>query len=292
MSTRKKVAPPTGADRIPKPSMGWYRVPDTGEKLRRVTTILTLGSSKGEALTMWAGNITAETAMANLPYLVSSLLDTAKREAATKWLKRAHTRKKDERADVGGAVHRVIEAHVLRQPLPAEFSAHPELAPFLRHFEAFVAEWQVEFVASEMVVGSPEYGYAGTLDYLFRSAVLAALLKLPPDTVFIGDTKTGGELDVKGVYPEAALQQAAYRRASVAWLRNGSRVPMPETHSVGMVLHLRPEGYRLVPVECGDAVFEAFRVVQANAEWASGLSKTVVGEALSPPATISEGAAA
>lgn len=292
MTARKQKIPPTGADRIPKPSMGWYRVPETGEKLRRVTTILSLGSTKGEALTMWAGNITAETAMANLPYLVSSLLDPAKREQATKWLKRAHTRKKDERADVGGAVHRVVEARVLRQAMPAEFSANPELAAFLTHFEAFVSEWQIEFVASEMVVGSTEYGYAGTLDFLFRSVPLAVLLKLPLDTVFIGDTKTGGELGVKGVYPEAALQQSAYRMASVAWLRDGMCVPMPATHTTGIVLHLRPEGYELKPVECGDAVFAAFRVIQANAAWASGLSKTVVGEALRLPSSADHGVAA
>ena len=65
---RKTASAPTGTDRIPKPSQGWYRVKGTDLKLRRVTTILEQGCSKGDALTFWAGNITAETAMNNLPY--------------------------------------------------------------------------------------------------------------------------------------------------------------------------------------------------------------------------------
>lgn len=288
---------PTGTDRIPRPSQGWYRVKGTDLKLRRVTTILEQGTSKGDALTFWAGNITAETAMNNLPYLVSSSLHPDRRTEAYDWLRRAHTRKKDERKDVGSAVHRVIEAHVLGQPMPDELLTDDELAPFLDHFLRFVEEWQVEFEASEMVVGNEEQGYAGTLDYLLRSPLIAAALSaylgvdIPASAVFCGDTKTGGELDVKGVYPEAALQMAAYRKARVAWLRDGTKVPMPATFWAGVVLHLRPEGYRLIPAVADDAVFEAFLTVKRNAEWTSGLSKTVIRPALTIPAPAEERAA-
>jgi hypothetical protein len=289
---------PTGTDRIPKPSQGWYRVKGTTLKLRRVTTILEQGCSKGDALTFWAGNITAETAMNNLPYLVSSSLRPEQRTEAYDWLRRAHIRKKDERADIGTAVHRLVEAHVLGTPMPAELLTDEELAPFLDHFLRFVEEWQVTFEASEMVVGNEEAGYAGTLDYLLRSPLIAAALsaylgtQVPDDAVFLGDTKTGGELDVKGVYPEAALQMAAYRKARVAWLRDGTKVPMPSTYSTGVVLHLRPEGYRLIPAVADDAVYDAFLTVKRNAEWTTGLSKTVIRPALTLPATNTEERAA
>jgi len=282
---------PTGSDRIPRPSQGWYRDPVTGQKLRRVTTILEQGCAKGDALTFWAGNITAETAMDHLPQLVAASLDPTKRAEMTTWLKRAHIRKKDERSDIGSAVHTLIEAHVLGQPMPAELLDDPEMQPFLQHFFRFIDEWQIEFEASEMVVGSYEQGYAGTLDYLLRSPLLAEIYGLPANTVFMGDTKTGGELDVKGVYPESALQMAAYRNAPVAWLRDGSQVPMPPTYSTGVVLHLRPEGYRLIPVFCGDDVFRAFLVIQQAAEWASGLSKKVISDALTVPTSAKEPAA-
>jgi hypothetical protein len=288
---RKTTAQPTGADRIPRPSQGWYRDKVTGAKYRRVTTILSLGSTKGDVLARWAGNLVAETAFAHLPQLVAASLRPDERAEKQAWLSRAPLRKKDERADIGSAVHHIIEAHVLGQPIPAALTADREMVPYLRHFEAFVRDWQVEFEASEMVVGSTRHGYAGTLDYLLRSPLIAAALGTPVTATFMGDTKTGGELDVKGVYPEAALQMAAYRAADIAWLRDGTTVPMPATHSTGVVLHLRPEGYRLIPVVCDDAVFAHFRVVQQAAEWVSGLAKTVVGDALALPANFRKAAA-
>lgn len=284
------TAPAAGPDRIPKPSQGWYRVPGTDIKLRRVTTILSTGFPKPQ-LVFWAANLTAEDAFAHLPRLVAASLNPADKEEAYDWLRKGHIRKKDERADIGGAVHDVIEAHVLGQPIPESFLTDEEIAPYIDNFLRFVAEWEIEFEASEMVVGNLTDGWAGTLDYLFRSAPIAHLLKVPARTLFVGDTKTGGELDEKGVYPEAGAQMSAYRRAEVAWLRDGTQIPMPKVHDVGIVLHLRPEGYRPMPLKCGDDVYEVFRHVQAVAEFQRVLSKSVVGEALTLP-TISEERAA
>lgn len=291
---RRKAAAkpvPTGADRIPKPSQGWYRDKVTGEKYRRVTTILDLGMPK-TALIFWAGNITAETALDNLPYLVSSSLRPAQREEAYDWLRRAHTRKKDARAEIGSAVHKVIEAHVLGQPIPEDLLDDDEIRPYLEHFLQFVTDWQVTFEASEMVVGNSTDCYAGTLDYLLKSPLIADRIGAPADAVIIGDTKTGGELDVKGVYPEAGIQMSAYRAAEVCWLRDGTRLPMPAMHTTGVVLHLRPEGYRLIPVQCGPEVYAAFLHIKSVAEFQSTTANTVVGDALRPPAIITKGAAA
>lgn len=276
------TAPAAGPDRIPRPSQGWYRVPGTDIKLRRVTTILSQGFPKPQ-LVFWAANITAADALATLPNLVRSSLRPEDKEAAYDWLRKGHIRKKDERAEIGGAVHDLVEAHVLGNPMPEALLDDRELAPFLENFLRFVTEWEIEFEASELVVGNLTDGWAGTLDYLFRSRRIARVLKVPARTLFVGDTKTGGELDEKGVYPEAGAQMAAYRRAEVAWLRDGTQVPMPQVHDVGIVLHLRPEGYRPMPLKCGDDVYEAFRHVQQVAEFQRVLSKSVVGEALALP---------
>lgn len=290
--SRKKAAapPPTGTDRIPQPSQGWYRVPGTDTKLRRVTTILSQGFPKPQ-LVFWAANLTAEDAFAHLPRLVAASLNPADKEEAYDWLRKGHIRKKDERADIGGAVHDVIEAKVLGTPIPESFLTDDEIAPYIDHFLRFVAEWEIEFEASEMTVGNFTDGWAGKLDYLFRSRLIARLLNVPPQTLFVGDTKTGGELDEKGVYPEAGAQMSAYRRAEVCWLRDGTQIPMPKCHDVGIVLHLRPEGYRPMPLKCGDDVYAVFRHVQAVAEFQRLLSKSVVGEALALPQTSEERAA-
>lgn len=267
----------TGPDRIPRRNrLGWYVNPLTGERLRSVTTILNQGSPK-EPLIFWAANLTAQTAIANLPYLVKSSLHPAERETAYDWLRKEHTRTKEARGDLGSAVHDVIEAKVLGLPVPPALLNDAEMRPYLLHFEAFIRDFAVTFEASEMVVANPACGYAGTLDYLFRSPYLFG------GALLMGDTKTGGQLDVKGVYAEAGLQEAAYAHCTTGWLRDGTEVPFPEVHTTGIVLHLRPEGYRVIPVDCGPEVFAAFRHVQQVAEWTRVLSKSVVGEAITPP---------
>ena len=281
---------PIGTARIPRRSTaGFYKDPVSGDLLRSVTTILNQGAPK-EALIHWAGKIVAETAMEHLPQLVraSRRPDTAKE--MLDWLKRAHTRKKDERADIGSAVHQLIEAEILGTPIPDDVRDNPEMVPYVANFRRFVEEWQVEFEASEMVVANYAERYAGTLDYLLRSRPLARALGAPADAVFPGDTKTGGELDertydgnVRGVYPTAGVQMSAYRRCTHGWMRDGSRVELPLAFEVGVVLHLRPEGYRLYPMRCGDDVFAAFLKIRDVAEFETGLAKNVVGQALTPP---------
>jgi len=287
----KKVETPTGEARIPNRSQGWYRDKETGEKLRSVTTLLGQGCPK-PGLMFWAANITAQDAMDNLPYLIGASLHPDQREAAYDWLRKGHVRKKEERGDLGTAVHDIVEALVLDSPLPESVLADPDMAPYLENFLQFVKDWEVTFEASEMVVANYTHGYAGRLDYMFYSPPIAGLLKVPPVTLFMGDTKTGGELDEKGVYPEAGLQMAGYRRAEMCWMRDGSKVPMPMTHSTGIVLHLRPEGVRVMPLNCGDDMFEAFLDVYKVAEFERVLSKTVVGAPLVLPTATSEGEAA
>jgi hypothetical protein len=281
---------PIGEARIPRRSTaGFYKDHVTGELLRSVTTILSQGSPK-EALIHWAGKLVAETAMEHLPQLVRASRNPATAKEMTDWLKRAHTRKKDERADLGTAVHNLIEAKVLDSPIPDSIANDPDMAPYVRNFEAFVQDWQIRFTASEMVVADYEHKFAGTLDYLLRSPLLAAALGCPPDMDIPGDTKTGGELDARtydgnihGVYPEAGVQMSAYRKAKYGWMRDGTRIVMPPRHEVGVVLHLRPQGYRLYPVRCGDDVFEAFTFIRRVAEFQTGPAKNVVGPALQIP---------
>lgn len=311
--TAKKKPPATGAGRIPARSQGFYRDPETQERYRSVTTILNQGVPK-EQLIFWAGNTVAECAMENLPYLVRASRSKQLAIEAFDWLKRAHTRKKDERAEIGSAVHTIIEAQILGQPVPDELLDDPEMAPFLEHFLRFISDFGVTFEASEMVVANPEEKYAGTLDYLVRSArivdALVSLDLLPADadrdTCLMGDTKTGGEMcmgdgecvkarpyefkkcldvmhTIKGVYAEAGLQMSAYRAAQIAWLRDGTKVPMPATHPVGVVLHLRPEGYLVVPALCDERVFDHFRHARRVADWTSETSKTVIAPPLAIP---------
>lgn len=305
-------AQPKKKDKGPIPARqtnGYYADHVTGDRLRSVTTILSGGVPK-PALVHWAGNMVADSAIENLPALVAASRHPERLAELRTWLTRAHTRKRDERAEVGGLVHQVIESRLLGTELPqvirigdTEWAIDgPELAPFLEHFLRFEEEWEPRWTASEMVVANADDGWAGTLDYLLGAegrigdALRGAGYEVDPEGDLMGDTKTGGEWNrlttaghVHGVYPEAGLQMSAYRRAKVAWLRDGSRVPMPATAQVGIVLHLRPEGYRLYPTRCGDLEYRYFRYAQVVDEWSSRISSAkadepVIGKALELPA--------
>lgn len=303
---------PKKKDRGPIParqSNGYYADHGTGDRLRSVTTILSGGVPK-PGLVHWAGNTCTDSAIENLPALVAASRFPERLAEMRDWITRAHTRKKDERAEVGGLVHKVIESRLLGTQLPEVIAIGdtewaidgPELAPFLQHFLAFEQEWAPRWTASEMVVANPEHGYAGTLDYTIGAeGRIGEELRdrgyaVDPTGDVMGDTKTGGTWDrvtsaghVHGVYPEAGLQMSAYRNAQVCWLRDGTRVPMPQTAQVGVVLHLRPEGYRLYPVRCGELEYAYFRHAQMVDEWSSRIASAraddpVIGKALQAPA--------
>lgn len=303
---------PKKKDRSPIParqSNGYYADHDTGDRLRSVTTILSGGVPK-PGLVHWAGNTCTDAALDALPQLVLASRFPEQFEALRSWIKRAHTRKKDERAEVGSLVHGVIESRILGTELPEVIRVGdtewrvdgPELAPFLEQLLRFEQEWQPDWRSSEMVVANPDDGYAGTLDYtiaangLIGRALIASGYAIDLAADLMGDTKTGGDWDhvtsaghVHGVYPEAGLQMSAYRNAKVAWLRNGEKVPMPPTNEVGVVLHLRPEGYRLYPTRCGDLQYRYFRHAQMVDEWSSRMASAkaddpIIGKPLVLPA--------
>lgn len=300
-------------DRGPIPARqgnGYYADHATGDRLRSVTTILSGGVPK-PALMFWAAKMCTDCAIDTLPGLVAASRDPQALAGLRAWILNAHTRKKDERADVGSAVHAIIEAKLLGLPMPEAIMVgdelvrlgSDELAPFVANVDRFLAEWEPEFTASEMVVANPTDGYAGTLDFMVRGdgrigdALRALGYKVATNALIMGDTKTGGDWDrrtsaghVHGVYPEAGLQMSAYRHAEVCWLRDGSRVLMPSPIAeVGVVLHLRPEGFRLYPARCGEAEYQYFRYAQMVDEWSSRIASAkatepVIGKPLALPA--------
>lgn len=253
---------------------GYYEDPQTGEHLRSVTTILNQGMSK-IPLKYWAANHTAQVAMENLEFLNDSVGNARSEKVAYDWLRKAHVRAADTRADIGSAVHALIEADILGEPIAEGIVNDPNMQPYLRHFHQFVNDFKVTFHASEMVVANYTHGYAGTLDCIFSSPFIG------DGKPRIGDWKTGGELDVKGVYAEAGLQSAAYRHAEKAWLRDGRKVRMPKTFG-GTIFHLRPEGLRVISVRCNQVMFEAFLTAKKNAEFVTDVAKTVVGKPIHP----------
>jgi hypothetical protein len=224
-----------------------------GREFPSVTAIIK-GGVPAPFLTQWAAKAAAEYAIANLDRLAALPPGQAVRE-----VKRAPWRQRDQAADLGTAVHAVIEADASSHPRP---TLPAEARPWVAAFDQFAADHRPAWIASEATVFSRRYGYAGTLDAIVGLTGRPGLVLL--------DVKTG-----RGVYPEAALQLAAYAHAEFIGRPDGAEVPLPPIDS-GAVLHLRPAGYQLVPVPVGQAVLEAFLAALAVFRWTTDLAPNIL----------------
>jgi hypothetical protein len=224
-----------------------------GREFPSVTAILK-GGVPAPFLVQWAAKAAAEYAIANLDRLALLPPGQAVRE-----VKGAPWAARDAAADLGAAVHALIEAEATGRTRPV---LPTEAGPLVAAFDRFVREHRPVWVASEQTVFSRRYGYAGTLDAIAGLAGRPGLMLL--------DVKTG-----RGVYPEAALQLAAYAHAEFIGHPDGTEHPVPEVEG-GAVLHLRPTGYQLIPVPVGQAVLEAFLAALAVFRWATDLAPNIL----------------
>lgn len=224
-----------------------------GREFPSVTAVIK-GGVPAPFLAPWAAKAAAEFAVANLDRLALLPAGQAVRE-----VKQAPWAARDRAAGLGDLVHAAVEAYATGQPRP-ELPA--EATPFLAGFDRFLADHTPRFVCCEATVYSRRFGYAGTLD---------AVCELPAGgQVTLLDVKTG-----KRVYPEAALQLAAYAAADFIGSPDGTQQPLPPIEAAA-VLHLRPDGYQLVPVPIGRAVLEAFLAALAVFRWTTDLALNVL----------------
>lgn len=272
---------------------GYYADPLTGARLRSVTTVQN-GGVPNSALLRWTANLTAEAAVSQIPRLVAAMRDPDRLAEAERWLARASDRDRDRRGSIGTAVHKIIESRVLKVEPPSQVRVGdevwnidgPELEPYLRNFHQFELDWVPEWQASELIVANPEHGYAGTLDFIVSSdgpigdALRHAGFDVPKGVGILGDTKTSGtwgrvlrDGTIHGVYPAAGMQMAAYRHATTCWVSARERMPMPVSAPVGIVLHIRPEGYALYPCRADEEIYVYFRHAQMVDEWGARIAK-------------------
>lgn len=233
----------------------FYVEPETGEKVPGVTSVLNMLPKP--FLRYWAAKVVAEEAVEDLGSLVSLVLrDPA---AAVDHLKRAPDRFTRKAADVGTEAHDLFERMAKGEPLGR---VHPDLKVYVDHFDDFLQTVQPEYHFMEETVWSDEHSYAGSFD---------AFATIQGERVWL-DNKTTRS----GVHEEVGLQLAAYRFADHILREDGSRTPMPKADG-GAVVHVRPEGWKVVPVRCDEAVFDAFLHLRKVFDYEGELKKTIVG---------------
>jgi hypothetical protein len=184
----------------------FYTAPN-GEEYPSVTTILSILNKP--ALLNWAAKVEREMVMSVSADLYQDVAETP-RMSKMAWSTTLQTRLGKEKAakklmdkasDIGSQAHSLIEWN-LKASLMYEAGPSPHVTD--KATWAFMAweDWKksvdLKPVFVEQTVFSETHGYAGTMD----------LLAYVNDVLTVLDWKTG-----KAVYPEALVQNAAYRHA-------------------------------------------------------------------------------
>lgn len=234
----------------------FYVNPETSEKVPGVTSVL--GMLPKDFLRYWAAKVVAEEALADLGSVVSIAMRDP--QAAIDYLKRAPDRNTGKAADTGTAAHDLFEKMARGQTLGR---VHPDLKPFVDHFGEFLEVAQPEMLFMEETVWSEEHAYAGSFD---------GFGVIQGERVWL-DWKTTRS----GIHPEVGLQLAAYRFADYIIREDGGRVPMPKADG-GAVLHVRPEGWQLVPVKADEESFEVFLHLREIFRYEKEYKSSIVGK--------------
>lgn len=230
-------------------------------KGRGVTTLIGQGYPKN-ALQYWAAKEVA-TAAVDERDIWEPLAQRA-RNAAWEYLKEAPFRDRDAAANRGQEVHRYAELLQSGE----EVEVPEELVHHVDQYLRFRDEWQPTDEIVEGVVVNRTQVYMGTFDSIatlpgFAAACERQRLKFVPagDRVLY-DIKTSRS----GVYPEVALQLAAYRYAEtyLPEPNGGDELPMPEVDGCA-VLHVTGDDYQLIPVDAGPKAFRVFLYVAQTA---------------------------
>jgi hypothetical protein len=236
----------------------FYVAPESGVKVPGVTSVL--GMLPKDFLRYWAAKVVAEEAVADLGTTVSiAMRDPA---AAIDFLKRAPDRNTNKAADTGTAAHDLFERLAKGEVLGR---VHPDLEPFVRHFSEYLDVVQPEYHFMEETVWNDTHQYAGSFD---------AFATIQGEKVWL-DNKTTRS----GIHAEVGIQLAAYRYAEAILRPDGSRIPMPKADG-GAVLHIRPEGWQLVPVRADEAMFEVFLHLREIFDFEKNVKSTIVGDAV------------
>jgi hypothetical protein len=238
----------------------FYEIGD--RKYRRVSSILNCANKEG--LVPGAVKATA--------LHIQALSDAG---ADIDWIdvKREYKRQWKAKADNGTVIHDTILKIARDEPLEFEdYTADQHKT--LDQFENWRRAFAPRFLHRECVVYNTRLDYAGQFDFM---ALIGGVLVL-------GDYKTGSD-----IWPETALQLAAY--ANAEWLidLDGNHVPMP-TAQEWAIVHLRPDRQQMFRIDDSKVMreaWQAFQGLRAYARYPHGIGQKLerLGEWALPTAT-------
>lgn len=245
----------------------FYTQPKTGEAdYVSVTTVLDV---KNKPIAPWGYRKCGEFVAENLDAINLLAKDP---KAICDLVRGAPFRKSEEKSEIGDKIHGMIEAYInangqlTEEEQAAVDSLKGTPKGMYKHFLAIVDRYHPDFRYTEVTVFSDKYKYAGTFDWMALLGPGAVKTR----KITLGDTKTGNN-----AYPEVGMQLAALANADYAMGEDGEPFELPKPTKFA-VLHTRPRGAKLIPVEEIDACFKSFLALREVYDWQVNHSGSVL----------------
>lgn len=256
-----------------------YLNPESKETVPSVTSITDMLPKPH--LRFWGQKVVAECAVRNADAL-PTLIETNGIPSVIDFLKKAPGRDTADAASMGSTAHAMFDELASTGECNIEEEDDEKrgyLEGYADQFIDFLNTVDPEFVYTEETVWSETHGYAGSFDAIMKLHSLPAeLLELlglssrrKKPVVAMADYKTSRS----GVYPEVGLQIAGYVNADCIIRGDGKRLKLPEC-DIGLVLHIRPDFWKLYPVATAPEIFEAFLALQRIKQWETKIKKGVL----------------
>lgn len=247
-----------------------YIHPQTNEFIPGVTSIL--NNLPKPFLKPWGQKLVAQDAVAK--YEAVGRLAAVDPEAAIDWLKKAPDRFTAHSAKVGKIAHGYFEELALGNTISEKID--PELQIFVDHFKHYLDTMQPEFLLLEEGIWSERWGYAGTFDAVARyDRPDITFLDGGEEKELVGVAWQDNKTTRSGVHAEVGLQLAAYRHAEFILRPDGTCV-RNRPGDFALVLHVRPEGWELIPVNANQPELDVFHKLIEIGDYLKFHERTII----------------
>jgi hypothetical protein len=252
---------------------------DVNKHMPGVTTVIKWSEDQ-QGLIAWNGRKAAERAVEQ-PEEWNRRLRLDGQEAAVKWIAQAGNDDRDAKGLKGSDLHDVAFRMSLGE-MPQFL--YPDIKWMAEQVLLFWDEFDVTPMMSEVRLANRTVGYCGTTD---SQAIVPKYGELP----VIIDYKTAEKAYIKPdrYWGSHAMQLAAYSHAEVmfwdadddAGLPGLEADMLPLNQNIGLILHVRPEGYKLCDHKLVTA-WPQFQRALANWRWWKTVDKISRGPVVPP----------
>ena len=193
-------------------------------------------------------------------------------EDAHEWLWNAANRYRDSRGVDGSDLHDVVDRKLSGQDVPEYL--HGPIEAMADNAIAFLRDYQVETLYSEVRLAHRALGYCGTTDVIGIVPVYG-----PKPRIIDWKTAESMYREPKWSRGKNSMQLAAYDNAEVMFWDDRTEADMIETDPVGLIVMIRPEGYKVEDFDLAQAWPQFGRAID-NYHWWRG------AESLGRPARV------